>query len=195
MPFIVASELAGGLPVMPEIETGEAVEAYEAIRGFAQQIKDAGDPTKERAKRIVQLKEQIAKHGDESGEQAREIRRLEAETDIQGDPNGNLVYAQYLRLIAILFRKDGEKLPTNDGERERWIQDRMLHFQDIDTRTALDIDFFLTGLLTLSGKTHPVITSLILPLFALASAIQSRPQPKGRRTIAQCSTRKKFQIE
>lgn len=192
IPYIVAAELAGGLPQLPDIETGEAVEAYETLRGFEQQIKDAGDPRKERAKRIRQLQEAIAKQGDESGEMAREIRTLEAEIDIEGDPNGNLIYAQYLRLIAILARKDGEMLPTNDGDRERWIQSRMIHLQEIDTRTALDVDFFLGGLLTLSGKTHPVITFLIVPLFALAAATQSRRRQSGKPTIARHRTRRKY---
>ena len=192
IPYIVAAELAGGIPTMDmPIETGEAVEAYETIRGFDQQIKDAGDPRKERVKRIRQLQEAITKQGDESGAMAREIRTLEAEIDIEGDPNGNLIFAQYLRLIAILARKDGEKLPANDGDRERWIQSRMIHLQEIDTKTALDVDFFLAGLLTLSGRTHPVITSLILPLFALAAATQSKRRQSGKPTIAQYRTRKK----
>lgn len=192
IPYIVAAELAGGMPVLPEIETAEAVEAFETIRGFQQQIKDAGDPKGERAKRIRQLKEAITKQGDKDGEMMREINRLETEIEIEGDPNGNLVFAQYLRLIAILARKDGERLPANDGDRERWIQQRMIHLQEIDTKTALDVDFFLTGLLTLSNRTHPVIGSLILPLFALAAAIQSRQRQKGKRTIAQWRTNGKF---
>lgn len=180
IPYIVAAELAGGLPVLPEIETVEAVEAFETIRGFNQQIKDAGDPKGERAKRIKQLKESITKDGDKDGEMMREINRLEVETDLDGDPNGNLMFAQYLRVIAILARKEGERLPANDGDRERWIQNRMIHLQGIDTKTALDVDFFLIGLLIRSKKTPPAIGSLIPPLFALAAAIQSRPQPKGR---------------
>ena len=192
IPYIVASELAGGLSMLPEIETSEAIEAFETMRGFQQQIKDAGDPKKERATRIKQLKEAMSKQGDESGDMSREIRRLEAEIQIEGDPNGNLSFAQYLRLIAILARKEGEKLPANDGDRERWIQQRMIHLQEIDTKTALDVDFFLTGLLTLSKKTHPAIGSLALPFFMLAAANQSRPQQKGRRTIAQWRTKKKF---
>ena len=180
IPYIVAAELAGGLPVLPEVETAEAVEAFETIRGFNQQIKDAGDPKGERAKRIKQLKEAITKSGDKDGEMMREINRLEVEIDLDGDPNGNLMFAQYLRVIAILARKEGERLPANDGDRERWIQNRMIYFQGIDTKTALDVDFFLIGLLIHSKRTHPVIGSLIPPLFALAAAIQSKPQPKGR---------------
>ena len=142
IPYIVAAELAGGLPILPDVETSEAVEAFETIRGFNQQIKDAGDPKGERRKRITQLKEAIVKQGDSAGDMARELRKLEAEIDTDGDPNGNLLFAQYLRMIAILARKEGEKLPTNDGDRERWIQGRMIHLQGIDTATALDVDFF-----------------------------------------------------
>lgn len=192
IPYIVASELAGGLSMLPEIDTSEAIEAFETMRGFQQQIKDAGDPKKERGLRIKQLKEAMTKQGDAGGEMAKEMRRLEAEIEIDGDPNGNLAFAQYLRLIAILARKEGERLPANDGDRERWIQQRMIHLQEIDTKTALDVDFFLTGLLTLSKKMHPAIGSLSLPFFMLVAANQSRPKPKGRRTIAQWRTKKKF---
>ena len=191
IPYIVASELAGGLPVLPEVETGEAVEAYETMRLFQQQVKDLGDPGKVRTKRIAQLKEAITKQGDASGALMREMQVLEAEIEIEGDPNGNLVYAQYLRLIAILARKEGETLPANDGDRERWIQARMVHLQEIDCKTALDVDFFLIGLLTLSNQTHPVISSLIVPLFALAAATQSRQQQSGRHTTGPLPTKKK----
>lgn len=192
MPYIVAAELAGGMPVLPEIETGEAIDAFETMRGFNQQIKEIGDPKGERARRIRQVKEAMVKQGDESGDMARELRRLEAEIEFEGDPNGNLRFAQYLRLIAILCRKPGERLPANDGDRERWIQGRMLYFQGIDCKTALDVDFFLSGLLMRSKQTHPVIGSLILPLFGLAAAMQNRRQPKGRRTIEQYRTKKKY---
>lgn len=192
IPYIVAAELAGGTPVLPPITTAEAVEAFETIRGFDKQIKDAGDPKGERAKRIKELKEAIAKQGDKSGDMMREIKRLEAEIDIEGDPNGNLVFAQYLRTIAILARKDGERLPPNDGDRERWIQARMIHLQEIDAQTALDVDFFLDSLLTLSKRTHPVIGSLMLPLFALAVATQSNSRQKGKHIIKQSRTKRKY---
>ena len=192
IPYIVAAELAGGLPVLPQVETAEAVEAFETIRGFNQQIKDAGDPKGERAKRIKQLKEAMAKGEDKNGDMAREMRKLEAEIEIEGDPNGNLMFAQYLRMIAILAKKEGERLPANDGDRERWIQNRMIHLQHIDTKTALDVDFFLIGLLTRSNEMPGAIGSLILPLFALAAANQSRPQQSGKHTKGQFRTKKKF---
>jgi len=185
IPYIVQAELVGGLPTLPGIETGEAVEAYETYRGFQQQIKDAGDPTKERGKRIKMLKEAIAKGEDATGDMAREINRLQAEIELTGDPNGNLTFAQYLRLIAILAKKPGERLPTNDGDRERWIQSRMIHLQEIDAKTALDVDFFLTRLFWHCETTHHVIGSLTAPLFALSATIQSRQQQKGKRIIAQ----------
>lgn len=192
IPYIVAVELAGGLPMLPDIDTADAVEAYETMRTFQQQIKDVGDPAKERGKRIAQLQGEIVKSGDKDGEMSAEIRKLQAMIDHEGDPNGDLAYAQYLRMVAILARKEGEKLPANDGDRERWIQARMIHLQGIDTKTALDVDFFLIGLLMLSKKTHPVIGSLILPLFGLAAAIQSKQQPKEKRTTVQYRTKKKY---
>jgi hypothetical protein len=192
IPFAVSSEIAGGLPMLPAIEAGEAVEAMETIRLVRQQIADMGDPKGERKRRIGQLKEAIVKQGDTDGVMMKEIKRLEAEAEIDGDPNGNLIFSQYLRLVAILARKEGEKLPASDGERERWIQDRAMKLQGIDTQTALDVDFFLIGLLTLSKRTHPVIGSLILPCFALGAATQSREQPKKKPTIERYRTSKKF---
>lgn len=194
IPYLVSSEIAGGLPTLQgnDIETNDAVEAFETIRMFDQSVKSAGDPKGERAKRIAQLKGDIVKNGDESGDKMREMKRLEAQTDHDGDPNGNLMFARYLRMIAILARKEGERLPTNDGDRERWIQTRMLHFQEIDTKTALDVDFFLIGLLMLSKRTHPVIGSLIHPLFGLAVANQSRQQQSAKPTIKRYRTKRKY---
>lgn len=64
------------------------------------------------------------------------------------DKRGSLFYSMYLRLMATLLRKEGERLPIQEAERERWINDRALFFQEIDAATALDLDFFLRGILT-----------------------------------------------
>ena len=191
IPFTIAAEL-GGLPMLPNVTAAEAIEVYEAIRGFDEMKKDAGDPKKERRRRIVELQKAIVSGGDADGTLKTEADRLANEIEIDGDPHGNLAFAQFLRMIAILCRKPGEQLPTKDGERERFIQSRMIHFQQIDAKTAIDVDFFLNSLLTRSKKTHPVVGSLILPLFALSVSTQSSRQQKDRRTIAQWRSKKKF---
>lgn len=192
IPYIVAAELAGLKDTLPPVDVKQAIEALEVFRIYDQEVRDIGDPEKVRAIRIKQLKDAIAKQGDESGAMANEIRILEAEIEINGDPNGSLLFSRYLRLIAILAPKEGQTLPNSDTERELEIQRRMIHLQDIDAKTALDIDFFLISLLNLSGKTNPVVGSLILPLFALAATTQSRERQKKQPTIKRYRTNKKL---
>lgn len=191
IPIIVAAELAGGVPTVSPVETGDMVEAFETVRTLQRDITKEKDLQKVRTKRIEQLKITMVRSGDKTGGMEREIRRLEAEIELENDPNGNLLFLQYLRLVAILAKRPGEKLPANDGDRERWIQERVMHLQEIDAKTALDVDFFLSGLLMYSKRTLGVAGSLILPLFALAATIQSKQQPKGRRTIRQWRTNRK----
>lgn len=192
IPFIVTAELAGSTPVVTPIETGDMVEAFETVRTLQRDITKERDIQKVRTKRIEQLRVAMVRSGDKTGDMEREIRRLEAEIELENDPNGSLLFLQYLRLVAILAKRPGEKLPAQDGDRERWIQERVMHLQEIDAKTALDVDFFLSGLLTYSKRTLGVTGSLILPLFALAAAIQSKQQPKGKPTIRRYRTNRKL---
>lgn len=131
VPHIVASTI-GGMPLLPDIETVEAVEAFETVRTFEREIKRSGDP------------------------------------------NGDLFFVQYLRLLAIFCRKEGERLPEEDDDRERWIQERSQYFQEIDTKTALDADFFLLNLLPNYEPTHPALGFLALQSLELVAGIQKR---------------------
>ena len=191
IPIIVAAELAGGVPTVSPIETGDMVEAFETVRTLQRDITKEKDVQKVRTKRIEQLKATMVRSGDKTGDMEREIRRLEAEIEMENDPHGNLLFLQYLRLVAILAKKPGEKLPANDGDRERWIQERVMHLQEIDAKTALDVDFFLSSLLTFSKKMPHVVGSLILPLFGLAAAIQSKRQQSAKPTIRRYRTNRR----
>lgn len=86
------------------------------------------------------------------------------------DQRASLYYSLYLRLLAILARKDGERLPIQDAERERWINDRALFFQEIDAATALDLDFFLLGILRNSSANLPYVGFLSLLSLGLKAA-------------------------
>lgn len=138
IPYITAAAL-GGTPLLPTVETAEAVEAYETVRVY----------------------EDMNKTDD--------------------DAQGNRAFARYLRTLAVLLRKPGERLPTEPGDRERFIQERMVEFQGIDAKTAVDVDFFLLNTSTLSEKTPPLVGSLTLPLFALAQTILPQNAPRGKK--------------
>lgn len=88
-----------------------------------------------------------------------------------GDPSGSLTFTMYLRLLSILFRKEGEMLPADDSAREAWLNNRALVFQGIDAQTALNVDFFLSSIFTASGKIHPAAGFLIRQNFVLAAII------------------------
>ncbi len=106
-----------------------------------------------------------------------------------GDPSGSLTFTMYLRLLSILFRKEGESLPADDSDREAWLNNRSLLFQGIDAQTALNVDFFLSSIFTASGKTHPAAGFLIRQNFVLAAIIS----PLNRkRTVKRKRTTKRY---
>ncbi|WP_204985002.1 hypothetical protein, partial [Streptococcus alactolyticus] len=49
----------------------------------------------------------------------------------------------------------------------------MMEFQEIDAKTAVDVDFFLLSTYQHSEEIPPLVGSLTLPLFALGVEIQS----------------------
>lgn len=119
------------------------------------------------------------------------VRTFEAEIKKTKDENGNLIFTQYLRLIAILCKKEDEMLPEDDDERETWIQQRAFYFSDIDTATALDVDFFLLNLSTPSELTHPAIGFLTLQSLILVGELQkkSRQDPKPTQKLSRIKKR------
>lgn len=110
MPYIAHALL--GEPILPGIETIEAIEAAETQRLATAEI------------------------GKE-----------------QGDPDGSHFFSMHLRLLAILARQDGERLPISDGERAAFLNERTVFFQDIDAATGLNIEFFFQNFLPPSNQT------------------------------------------
>jgi hypothetical protein len=108
-------------------------------------------------------------------------RQAKQQAQEANDPDGSKLYTGYVRTLAILCRKPGEHLPISDTEREAWINRRATHFADINAKTALDVDFFLTSFLQFCGKT-------LLPLGFLSrqsvgnlvSTLSSRQKRKRR---------------
>lgn len=111
------------------------------------------------------------------------VRVYEEMNKTDDDPQGNRAFARYLRTLAVLLRKPGERLPTEPGDRERFIQGRMVEFQEMDAKTAVDVDFFLLNTLTLSETILPLVGSLTLPLFALALTIQPQSAQRGKKQL------------
>lgn len=101
------------------------------------------------------------------------LRTLDLVTKENGDPEGSERFTAYLKLLAILARKEGEKLPVKDAERERFIRERLIHFQGIDAKTALDIDFFFKNLLGNSKPTNSITGFFTARAIALGVETQS----------------------
>lgn len=106
----------------------------------------------------------------QQGIEALELLRLSEATKTErgGDPNGDIQFTTYLRMLAILALREGEELPADPAECERFIINRVHHFEDIDARTALDVDFFLHNTLRLYGINHDTAGFLIRRVSVLA---------------------------
>jgi hypothetical protein len=115
-----------------------------------------------------------------------EAKHLFQDKDEEGlDVNGNYLYTRYLRIIATLCRKQGEDLPMNDLQRERFIGERIEFFRDIDAATAMDVDFFLSNSLGLSDpslKTVGFLSRQSLAVVAETRFRKQKPLPKPSRT-------------
>jgi hypothetical protein len=97
-----------------------------------------------------------------------------------GDPDGSLWFTEYLQILAILARKEGEQLPLDDAERLAFIEARSAHFLDIPVDIALDVDFFLlTGLLLLK-ITPRFIGSLTLPALQILQEVKKSPSQSAK---------------
>lgn len=169
---IIGVQAIGGR-VLPDIEVNEAIEAFETVRLFGDQItkgatvrecvgalkmtkeKQVREPYEKRLKAMVKE----AEKADLS-----DYETLDNLLDQHGDESGNMAYSRYLTMMAILCRKPGETLPEKDSEKQRFIAARAAHFQGIDTKTALDVDFFLLTTFNALGMIQPVFGSLIRPL-------------------------------
>lgn len=84
----------------------------------------------------------------------------------------NLKWELLHRQLAILALKQGEELPVDDLEMERFVAARAHHFLGIDAETALRADFFLQGRLGLLKATLTV-SSFLIPLDLATSTMPS----------------------
>lgn len=194
IPVIMQQALAGEyqLPALSVIET---IEVAEVERFKIQKTQMTGDPNGALRKSIMDLANAEAGYLDERDPRRFGILKAgeqlaNAEVEKAGDPNGSLLYSKYLKMLAIICRKDGEQLPFDDAEREAWINERAMHFKGIDAQTALDIDFFLTSILQNSGQSHNVVGFLSRQSFVLLAATRLRSgqrKPERKRTTKQYS--------
>lgn len=129
----------------------------------------------------------------EAGEmiEAYEIKRIAQSNIAQGDPDGNHLYAYYLKLLAVLARKEGEQLPYSDSECAAFIEVRAVHFQEIDAGTALDVDFFLAIQMPPSDQNRTAVGCLSNRLFGLVHATQRRGRRNTRRSTTRYAAAKK----
>lgn len=195
IPLILMKAVGGRM--LPDIETGEAVEALEIIRTFGNSIATSssvrvcvagiqtteGEEQEKYIKRlwelVPELKSTDLKNATDDG-----MRQILAD---HGDEEGSLEFSRYLYMMAILCRKPGEKLPWKHAERKDFIARRAAEFQGIDTQTALDVDFFLHSILNALKRNQPIAGSLILP--AIEAVVETR-KLNDRRTRRLLSTKK-----
>jgi len=198
IPVMLVNSLGGRM--LPDVDVNSAVEAYEVVRLFERRI-SAGASVRECVTML-----QTLESAQDKEPYIKRLRSMLPHTnsvdllslsydDLQeiivehGDENGDNAYSRYLHMLAILLRKPGEKLPTDESKKQSFLAERAAFFQQIDTQTALDIDFFLLSTLTALGKNHHVIGSLTHQ--ALGRVVETRKQ-KGRRTNAPSNTTKRF---
>lgn len=117
------------------------------------------------------------------------LRLTDASQKERPDEAANIRFTSYLRMLAIIARKEGEELPVNDAQRERFITERVIHFQEIDAATALDVDFFLLSTLQNLNAAHETAGSLIRQASALAVVTQSW---SGKRTTVRRRTTRRY---
>jgi len=72
----------------------------------------------------------------------------------------NARFTSYLRMFALLVRKVGEEFPIDEIPFERKIAERMPIFQDISTKLANDVCFFLISSTKIYQQTNKTTTSL-----------------------------------
>ena len=198
IPVILASSIAGR--ILPDVDVNSAVEAYEVVRLFEQRISAGASvrecvgmlqtlETKEEKEPYLKRLRSILPHTNSVDVLSLSYDELQEIIAEHGDENGDNAYSRYLHMMAILLRKPGEKLPTDKSQKEAFLAERAVHFQEVDTQTALDVDFFLLNILTHLEKKSHVIGSLTRQ--ALDRVVETRKQ-KGRRTNAQSNTMKPY---
>lgn len=172
--------------ILPNVSVIEAIECAEIRRVTAQSIEARGNPNGMLRKQVMDILigETGANNIPEKAVLDRAENFIKEETAKRGDPDGSLMYTMYLHLLAVLLRKEGEKMPIGDADRERWILDRVAHFQGIDAQTALNLDFFLLHISRHSDQSPDAIGFLSRPMMALMVEMELRTakqKPKHNR--------------
>lgn len=183
---VIIQQALNGTAKLPSLSVIEVIEVAELQRLKAQHVKAKGDPTGFIRKQIMnaaQMEVDGYPQGHPVQQQVLQAAEMvvEAETEKLGDPDGSLMFSMFLRTVAILCRKDGEKMPFNDGEREQWIDERTRHFMRLDTQTALNVDFFLANILG-NSKNPPIAAGFLTrQLFAVVAVTRLK---SGKRLTA-----------
>lgn len=175
IPRILPPILAGGAEMPTELQAIDAVEVQETIRLNEAEVKRMMD----------KFRDGEALRKDIKPEDFEEVGKA---MDRQRD----LLFSQYLRLLAILTRRNTEPLPVSDSEREAWITTRAVFFKDIDAATALDVDFFLRDTLSAYKKSLQTSGILLSLTFALLAAMQPQSKRKSMPTKGQSRTGKRY---
>jgi len=108
------------------------------------------------------------------------------------DTTGSVLFSMYLRTMAAICRKEGEGLPIEEGEKERFLSDRMKHFSDIDCQTALDVAFFLSSTLQGLGAKADVFT--FLSRLCLIQILEMRVCKPKRKPKQQNTTKRSLPV-
>lgn len=186
-PIIVQQALAGEYN-LPNLSVIETVEAAEIQRWKADRTQQKGDPDGYIKKRIMDVANaEIAGLDATDGNRAVILKAAEKvvkmEVEKSGDHTGAFLYSMYLKMLAILCRKEGEHMPFEDAQREAWINDRAVKFRGINAQLALNIDFFLTNILQGYGNAPHVAGFLTRQSFGLLVGMQlkSKKPTTGRK--------------
>ena len=183
-------------PLLPESDytVAEAVEAFETVRLYSDAIK--------KSETVTELAIGLQYAPDDEDLQKRLLAAIpDKGADLNdtwaiihkyGDPDGNKPYSRYIKLIAIFARKEGEKLPATELKRKEFIAERMKLFQGIDTKTALDVDFFLLNMFNRSSQTVACIGSLIRPLIEVVVEMSVK---SAKRTTGRSKPKKRYSIK
>lgn len=197
IPVIRVQQIGG--TILPDIVVAEAIEAFETVRAFSEHVEKGAN-----VRECVAMLQTLTDSTDKLPYMKR-LRALVPETEsvdlensdydyfqellsTHGDEDGNYTYSRYLTMMAILCRKEGEKLPVNESERRKFIAERSAFFQGIDAKTAMDVDFFLLNIFSDLNKTHHVIGSLIRPVIGAVvetKKLSEKPMPVRSNTRKQ----------
>lgn len=183
IPVVMQQALAGEY-TLPTFSVIEVIEAAEIKRLTQTTIQQKGDPNgfiKARIMSVAAAETETLPEGDPRRITITKAAETLAAAEIEkaADPSGSLLYSMYLRLLAIICRKEGEHLPFDDAEREAWITNRAAFFRGISAKKALDVDFFLTSILSNYDSAPPAAGFLTRQSFSLAAAMQLKT-PKGK---------------